>query len=380
VRQPNSGSKKAIDVFQKKSKSLTAGSGRREAFDGHHMFVTLKSHIKLGAIFVFCLLLALVVAIFFWAIFKDPRMVFYDIRRQLNFQFSASQNFMVFPVFLLPSHEVGFVWIDRATHAKKLIHITGYELSAPSISDDGQRLLFIKYNHASGSREIVRCAISSWTCKSLFGLNDAADSPIEVGERNVLFAASPLTRRSDGQERYEHFDFFYFDAEIGAVSKLSDFKFYTLGAFQYVGSKIFFWARPHTIGKVDTETYSADFDENGSPKVIQNVKPVTLLDGLSIFFSCSERCDLAAFLHLAGPGYDLAIAKSGAVAEIIKTKARGVSRPNIVDGDILVNEMFDNEYVVSAYRLGKPSEIMERLSSSPQALEKLEAIILSWGK
>lgn len=301
-------------------------------------------------------------------------------QRWRSFQSRASGEFIVFPA-VLSAQATGLVWIDRSTHMKKLIRVDGADLFSPSISDDGQRLLFVKRNAHSSSREIVRCTIVSWQCQVLFALDKAVESPIEIGDGDVLLGASDLTKRPDGQERYDNFDFYHFDSGTNAVTKLAEFGFYSLTTLQYVKPTVYFSALRLIPEKQDSEIFSQEFDEKKKRFVEpQPLEPHFFLKGgKTTDVSCSDRCRLMAFLYLAGR-YKLVIVRSGAVPEVVETKALGMSKPTVVGDDVIVNELFENEYVVSAYRLGRPSEVLERLPNSPRDLEKLEAISLAFDK
>jgi hypothetical protein len=287
------------------------------------------------------------------------------LRRALSLSLSPLRN------------EIGLVWIDRSTHSRKLIRIDGTDLKSPYISDDGQRLLFVK-NSDLNSREVVRCAISTWQCRVLFTLEEDIQSPIEVEAGNILFAASELTERSNGQKRYEHFYFVYYDSATGTVEKLSDLILPSVTALLYVQPKVYFDA--YVPADSDFGIYSRQFDES-----IKRFNGAPFREGMnaserfrrSSRLACSERCRLMAFLNLSS-GWHLVISASEGVPQTVTTDALGISRPSIVGDDVIVNELFDSEYKITAYRLGGEKEVLERLSNSPERLEALEHIRLSF--
>jgi len=296
----------------------------------------------------------------------------------LNNQFAANKSSFVFPV-LLPRDQIGLVWIDRSTHSRNLIRVDGANLSSPSISGDGQRLLFIANRSSLNSREVVRCAINTWQCLVLFKLdgNIVLRSPIEIGAGDALLAASELTELSNGRKRYFHFYFFYFDSATGTLEKLTDLVLPYLDGLLYVKPRVYFNA--YVPGDDFIGIYSREFDErkkrfNDAPSSeSMNSSKLSPSTGLA----CSDQCRLMAFLRL-NSGYDLVISASGGVAETVKTNAQGVSRPSVVGDDIIINELFESEYAVTAYRLGGKKEVLERLSNSPESLEALEHIRLSF--
>jgi hypothetical protein len=330
-----------------------------------------------GAIIIFLMVIALCGVVALFSISDDPekdRLI--RTQRALNLQFSASSKFIVFPV-VLPGKEIGLIWVDRSTHAKKLIHIDGAGLFSPSISEDNERLLFVKNNDESSSKEVIRCSIASWKCSKLFALDMAIRSPIEIGD-GVLLSASELTQRQSGQKRYESFDFFYFDATANALAKITEFKLYELESLQYVKPKIYFSAERFTIGNQGSGIYSLDFDEQRKRFVVtQPLEPLILPNRLKATSSaCSERCSLLALLSLTSTQYNLLVLKSGVLSEVTKRQAGDLSRPSVIDSTVVVNELFKDEYVTTAYRLDQPSEVWERLPRSPEKLEKLESIPL----
>ena len=298
-------------------------------------------------------------------------------QRALNLQFSASSKFIVFPV-VLPGKEIGLIWVDRSTHTKKLIHIDGAGLFSPFISEDNERLLFVKNNDESSSREVIRCSIASWKCRKLFALDMPILSPIEVGD-GVLLSASELTERPGGQKRYAGFDFFYFDATANALAKITELMLYRLDSLQYVKPKIYFSALRFTIGDQGSEIYSLDFDQQRKRfAVTQPLEPLILPNRLKATRSaCSERCSLLALLSLTSTQYSLLVLKSGLLSEVTKRQAGDLSRPSVIDSTVVVNELFKDEYVITAYRLDQQSEVWERLPRSPHKLGKLESISLS---
>jgi hypothetical protein len=331
-----------------------------------------------GTIIIFLMVVALCGVLALFSLGDDPekdRLI--RTQRALNLQFSASSKFIVFPV-VLPDKEIGLIWVDRLTHTKKLIHIDGAGLFSPSISEDNERLLFVKNDDQSSSREVIKCSITSWNCHKLFALDMAIRSPIEVGD-GVLFSASELTQRQSGQKRYERFDFFYFDATANALAKITEFKLYELESLQYVKPSVYFSALRFTIGDQGSGIYSLDFDEQRKRLVVtQPLEPLILPNRLQAASSaCSEHCSLLALLSLTSTQYSLFVLKSGVLSEITKRQAGDLSRPSVIDSTIVVNELFKDEYVVTAYRLDQPSEVWERLPRSPDKLGKLESISLS---
>ena len=298
----------------------------------------------------------------------------------LNNQFAANKSFIVFPV-LLPQYEIGLVWIDRSTHSRKLIRVDGADLNFPSISEDGQRLLFVKNDSSSSSREVVRCEVNAWQCLVLFKLHESIQSPIEIEPGNVLLAASELTELSNGKKRYIHFHFLYFDAATETLEKLTDLVLPSLTALRYVKPKVYFDA--FVPGDGNFGIYSREFDErkkrfNDAPSREPMNSPNAL--SRSSRLACSEQCRLMAFLRVTGSGYDLVISTSGGVAETVKTNAQGISSPSVVGDDVIINELFESEYAVTAYRLGGKKEVLERLPNSPKDFEALEHIRLSFSK
>jgi hypothetical protein len=115
-----------------------------------------------GTITIFVMVMALCGVLALFSLGDDPekgRLI--RTQPALNLQFSASSKFIVFPV-VLPGKEIGLIWVDRSTHTKKLIHIDGAGLFSPFISEDNERLLFVKNDDESISREVIRCSIASW--------------------------------------------------------------------------------------------------------------------------------------------------------------------------------------------------------------------------
>jgi hypothetical protein len=306
---------------------------------------------------------------------KSP---FSKMQWALNFQFAANKSFIVFPA-LLPRDEIGLVWIDRSTHSRKLIRVDGADLRSPSISDDGQRLLFVKHHSSSDSREVVRCAINTWHCHVLFNFDGQIYSPIEIGAGNVLLAAGELIERPNGRKGYYRNYFFYFESATGTLEKLTDLVSPVLGDLQYVKPRVYFTAFLPGEGK--SGIYSREFNEktkrfNDAP-LWEPMNPSNVLTSTN--FACSDQCRLMAYQYLSSE-YDLVILASGDVPETVKTNAQGISRPSVVGDDVIINELFESEYVVTAYRLGGKNEVLERLSNSPGSLEALEHIRLSFSK
>jgi hypothetical protein len=293
----------------------------------------------------------------------------------LNDQFAAKKSFVAFPVPL--RNEIGLVWIDRPTHSRKLIRIDGASLQSPYISDDGQRLLFVKID-SSHSSEVVRCEISDWQCASLFKLDEDIQSPIEIGSGNLLLAASKLTVRPDGRNRYDTYYFYHFDSSTGTLENLPDLSLLSVTALMYVKPKVYFDA--YVPADSDFGIYSRQFDENS-----KRFSGAPFREGMnaserirrSSRLACSERCRLMAFLNLSS-GWHLMISASEGIPQTVTTDALGISRPSIVGDDVIVNELFDSEYKITAYRLGGGKEVLERLSNSPERLEALEHIRLSF--
>lgn len=327
--------------------------------------------------------LAICVALFagLWLKWSSEHSSLITAQRQIHFQFEATPRFLAFPVYLRDG-AIGFIWVDRSSGKRKLIQVPGSLLLFPSISKDQSHLLFVVRDQQSATREIVRCTILDWRCSSLLKTNEPIYSPIDVGDEGVLFAASGLRKANDGKLRYDAFHLFYLEKGYSFAKQLTRASFYSIGSLQFANGDILFSG----ISKESSYSealFNVGFDLTRKDIVdLQDLmRPLTLLSGTSMFPSKSDQSAVLAFLHMGSlVEYDLAIERPRTGIAVHKRTGLGFSKPVVLGEDVLVNELLEGEYVISAYRPDGRVEVLDRLSRLPPDIENLSRVSLSFDK
>ena len=339
-----------------------------------------KSRMSRGLLFV-CLAICVALFVGGWLKRSSENSSLVNAQRQIHFQFEATSRFLAFPI-ILREGAIGFVWIDRSSRERKLIQVPGSLLLFPSISKDQNHLLFVKRDQQSSTREIVRCTVLGWRCSSLLKTNDPIYSPVDVGDEGVLFAASGLRKANDGKFRYDAFHLFYLEKGSSFAKQLTRASFYSIGSLQFVNGDIFFSGTSKESSFGDA-LFKVGFDSERKDIIDPQdlMRPLTLLSGASMLPSRSDQSAVFAFLHMGSLiEYDLAIDRPRTGIVVNKKTGLGFSKPVVLGEDVLVNELLESEYVISAYRPDGRVEVLDRLSRLPSDIEKLSRVSLSFDK
>jgi hypothetical protein len=319
-------------------------------------------------------------------------------RRTILWHFTASNAALAFPVTF--DGERGLVFVDRISSTKRLIHERGSIISFPQLSGDGERLLFVRWPKEGGIHELLSCSTISWHCLSLLRTDAWIASPIEISKDTILYSSSPLVTLFDGQKRFSQHDF-YLLAGSSTPIQLSEFRMWQLESLNLVGQKLIFSAsgpprgnsmfpESNPLAKPNSDIYMLDFDVSAKriqpPSQVLKPLAVTLVGDYSSKPSISADGNWIAFLNRYRTSdrnvYHLALGPmQGAVRRSIAPSGLDFSRPAFVTNTILVNELFNDRYKVSAFEISNgSSRVVAELELSSRSLTNLPRIELLVGK
>jgi hypothetical protein len=316
--------------------------------------------------------------------------------QQLNFEFTASRAFVVFPAYL-PGGSIGLVVLHRATGKSRLIAQYRTQLVVPRFSSDGERLLFVRLTDRDETRELLTCRVADWQCRVLWRTTEAISSLVEIEKDVVLLASSPRTERPDARNRYPFNDLHLIRARSEPI-KLSEFKFYSFNSIDVMGDKIIFsaWGAksekrhlfpvPPPSGLARSEIFMLKFDR--SKPELENpanaLQPQYLLEsGYSTHLSASFDARLVAFLNrgptAAGPeGFHLVIAdRDGAIRKRVLTNGLGFSQPAFSDHTVLAKEMTRSAFVIRVFDVDANTETTIAKFDLSTDFSKLESIAIT---
>lgn len=309
-------------------------------------------------------------------------------------QFAASPSAVVFPV-VMSDKTTGLLFAERQSGIAKLIVEPNHGYWSPYLSQDGERLVFIRQRVGQQNREIVTCKIGEWRCRVLLRTEDNLRSPIEIERDSIIYASSPLLVGGDGKARYASYDFHHVRTG-GVPTRLTDFRFYALHSVQVVQERIIFSAvSSRTVNAAiprfnpsepnRSEIYAVGFDrEPKIPKPEKILDPLFVIGGYSINAAISANADLAVVQNSeSGKGryeFDLVVVSlNGTIQRRIRSQGLGFSPGAFVEGSILLNELFEDRYSVKRIKSpqGPIDEVLSVRNSAAELarFEKIRLII-----
>jgi hypothetical protein len=272
-------------------------------------------------------------------------------------------------------HSVDLVIADIASGSVIELRSPGNRLVFPYLSPDGSRLLVVRQHPDNGASDLLSCTTDTFRCKQLHSSSDSIASPTEIDAHRILFVSSQL--QTDGPNlrskylgfqvnRYGKHDIWRLDLGQSPI-RITDFELYELGDLCVTATNVYFHGlgpRPGkpVIPKFDlkrpaSEIYRLPLDRASGlinlPEA--QLQPLFLRDGYTYAAKVSDDESVAAIIRTTtnwsgggGYRYDLVIQdlKTGTSFTISPSSRLGFSRPVFVGNTVLVNEIFDNKYII----------------------------------
>jgi hypothetical protein len=278
-----------------------------------------------------------------------------------GFFFTASARQAAFPV---PAEKgrVDVVIVDLRSGDRKRLSSADSNLLTPFLSEDGERLLLVRLNR-TGTYELLSCTTTTFVCRVETSGDSSINSPIVVGTNNILYISSPIRTVPGARSRYPLHDMWILDGG-GPPRQVTQLQFFEMNWLSVAGGSVYFSAmgpRPdkQVIPKFEpvamntSDIFKLSFDAlHGTVQVPdRQLAPLFNWGGRSTAASVAQNESIAAFLstrnQVGGYRYDLVVAdlRNGGIRTIEST-GRGFSRPVLIDGVVLVKEIFDDRYVI----------------------------------
>jgi hypothetical protein len=316
--------------------------------------------------------------------------------RQISvFDFAASADFVVFPV-ALSSDTWGLIVLNRKTGEQKIIYDELRVLSAPFLSRDGQRLLFVRRRIKQESKELVSCMTANWHCETVLKIEGTIFSPVELDADTLLYSSSPFVTVEPENRRTTPFHNLFLLKKGSAPVRLTEFDAYQLNPISVAGHRVLFTAvhgyydkkviPPTVFGPTArSEIFSLELSVTDQKIIWPDLPlvPVFAIEGLSTNASIAADGGHVAFLNRrtkqGQTHFNLAVAKTtGEISRYIEAREFGFSRPAFVNRTIVANELLHDHYEVKEYELsGEGGRILFQIDHSVDALKKLPRLALT---
>jgi hypothetical protein len=306
-------------------------------------------------------------------------------------QFAASKSAIAFPVVV--NQNTGLLIFDRSSGQSKVIYENGFGLWSPSFSADGTRLLLVISENGTARRQILSCVVVSWRCSVLLKTNDNLRSPVDAGNGEIVYSASPLHVVGD---RAYYSDWNLYDLKPGANPvQLSKFDFYELHSINVVNGRIIFSAvgpkpdnpvipKSKPLAPDQSEIYAVTFNRAAGQiaKPVAPLSPLFLMGGLSIAASVSADGTRAAVTNTQTGHFryrdDLVLIDGGRPDRRLVLKGLGFSSPAFVGETLVFSEMFDGRYDLRLFDFSDDSlRTIASINAEPAELRKLERVHLT---
>jgi hypothetical protein len=287
-------------------------------------------------------------------------------------EFAASTRQAAFSV--QEEHSVDLVVVDLESGSIAKLRSAGNALIFPFLSLDGSRLVVVRQHPDSGESDLLSCTTDSFSCRRLLTLKGSISSPVEIDDHRILFISSTLGTRDSNLRakylgfavnRYVRHDIWSLD--VGQPPRrITDFGLYELHGLSVTANSVYFSAMgPRTdksvipksvaLQRPASDIYKLPFDRTSGSLILPEaqLKPVFLQEGYTYTARVSSDESLAALIRTvtSSPGrgfrYDLVVQdlRTGS-SRTTEPAGLGFSRPVFVGKEIMVNELFDDRYII----------------------------------
>jgi hypothetical protein len=278
-----------------------------------------------------------------------------------GFFFTASSRQAAFPV-PVGGGRIDVMIVDLKSGDRKRLSSADSSLLTPLLSADGERLLLVRFNR-TGIYDLLSCTTTTFVCKVETSGEGSINSPVEVGANRILYVGSPIRIIPGVRSRYPQHDLWILERG-GLPRQLTQLQFFEMNWLSVAGTNVYFSAMGSGSGKEIipkfgpvamnySDIFRLSFDAvHGSVQPPdRQLAPIFISGGRSTAANVAPDESIAAFLstrnQVGGYRYDLVVTdlRSGG-SRTVESTGRGFSRPAVVDGAVLVREIFDDRYVI----------------------------------
>jgi hypothetical protein len=306
-----------------------------------------------------------------------------------GFFFTASPRQAGFPV-PVGDGRIDVIIVDLKSGDRKRLSSADSSLLTPFLSEDGERLLLVRFKR-TGIYELLSCTTTILVCRVETSGESSINSPVEVGVDKILYVGSPIRTIPGVRSRYPQHDLWILERG-GLPRQLTQLQFFEMNWLSVAGANVYFSAMGSSSGRDVipkfepvamnySDIFRLPFDAvHGTAQAPdRQLIPLFVSGGRSTAASVAPDESIAAFLEtrnqIGGYRYDVTVvdSKSGG-SKSIESTGRGFSRPAVVNGAVLVREIFDDRYVVGRVTPGnsKMEPLVEITDASIAATEITE--------
>lgn len=259
------------------------------------------------------------------------------------------------------NNEFQILLIDFATGTQTRLGSRRFHLSSPSLSPDGQRLLFVRTLVGKfRESELVSCDTVDFVCRMVLKISGTMHSQIELPGGRILYVSSPYHSGHNGYTRTNRNDFWLFDPATGA-RQVTDFRLYELYSISVASDIVYFNAFgspndapliPRDDSKSTAQSHMFqlpfDADERRIQALSIPLKPLFVKEGsYAIRPKVSADGSLFSFLRTALTGgayrFDLVVLDTTTGKErTVSTTSDGYSIPVIVGDAIYARDLVED--------------------------------------
>lgn len=326
---------------------------------------------------------------------KNQTAVVQGIRERMLSQFTATGDWIVFPV-ALTEETAALAVINRTTGDRKLVISPDKFLAFPQFSSDGKRVLVVRGRQTAPESELLSCNVEDWSCRVLVKASQPMRWPVEVRKDVVLYVGS----ESFGTRGHRHYDFYLAEAS-GVSVRMSNFELYDLAALSVIDDKVIFssagslarnnfiFPNSDPLARASSEIFVMKINWIDKRFIVplQQLVPLYLIGGFSVLATATADGTKVAFLNqrmTAGmERYNLVIGTiDGGILNYVDAVTRGFSRPAFVGADsVLVNQIFSDRYEVALAKIGSNSiQTVATFDHTSNALNALKYVQIRAGE
>jgi hypothetical protein len=305
--------------------------------------------------------------------------------------FAASDNIIAMSA-VLPDDAVGIIIINRRTWNKKVISFNRAFLSGPSLSADGNRLLFVRRYIDDQYNDLVSCDVNTWRCHVMLRIKAPIVSPFYVGMDSILFISGSTGIEKSGRILWMGSDIYIYNARTG-IEKVSDLRLAGLRCLSVYGNSFIFSAeenplKPIFLPKVDpsadprSNIFEIGFDAETFrvETPTKTLSPLFLVGGYSTTPTAAGDGSMVAFLNtpmdIAPYRFDLVVAnRDGKIIQRVKASTRIFSRPVFVGRKVLAFQRLNESYELTTLNVDSGEVVRNRLVGIYESVEQIELIV-----
>lgn len=304
--------------------------------------------------------------------------------------FAASNNNAAFPV-RDKNNLLAILLVDFESGKLRKLSLRGSDLLSPFLSQDGERLLFVRHPRDQVGRELVSCDTARLACISVLKSNGLISFPVKISNERILYVSSPYFKGADGRGRYNMKDLWVLSPDK-TTRKLTDMRLYDLSTISVSETSVYFSAigppRDNSVipqfdasKKVRSDIFKLPFNLEQATigGVSKPLAPLFAEDGISISPSVSFDDSTVAFLRtkndVGNYHYDLVVTnQKDQTTRFISSNGLGFSRPVVVGRTVYVNTIYHDRFAIDIVSPDekKPKRLAEVLDTAINSTDAID--------